>query len=135
MSEKKEILLRIASLVLLLPHVGLLVLAVCNVAGDLLLIPVSGQWLRLLDVTTGAIIGLGEFLTCLALWKPGKFTSFGWYSRIRVAAAGWNFLNGLWLANLVMKGAGLDRMQYGEMVLAFATLSALLIFAIEDKKS
>lgn len=116
----------------MLPHVFLTVLAIFNLTGDIGLLDVSGQ--KVLNIAMGCIIGLGEWLTCLALWKPGKFTSFGWMSRVRIAAAAWNFINGIWLANLVLKHAGLDRMQYGEMVLAFATLSALLVFAVEDKK-
>ncbi len=124
---------KIFATLLLLPHVGLAVLASFNLFLDLSVMDLYGM--RKLNIIMGSVITTGEVLTCIALLHPGKFSSLGWQSRVRISAAVWNFLNSFWLAYLVLRHTGIDRVQMGEMALAFITLCALLIFAIEEKKS
>lgn len=124
--------LRIAAFMLLVPHGALLLLSCTNLAYDLFLLDLSGQ--RTLNLALDGIILGGEILTCIALWKPGKFSALGPLSRVRIAALVWNFVNSAWLGWLVSSKYGLDKLQIGEMLLAFATAAALMVFAVEDKK-
>jgi len=123
---------RITATLLLLPHVLLTVLATANLIGDVGLLDWTGM--RKLNIAMDCIILTGEVITCFALANPGKFTSLGRMPRVRMAAALWNFLNGVWLAWLFVK-AGSKSIHLGlEMVLAFVTLFALLAYARPGKQ-
>lgn len=124
--------IRIAAIILLLPHIALLLLTCTNLGFDLFVLDFSGE--RTLNLALDGIILGGEILTCLALWKPGKFSALGPLARVRIAALLWNFINSAWLGWLVSSKYGLDKLQIAEMLLAFTTAAALMVFAVEEKK-
>jgi hypothetical protein len=123
---------RIIATLLLLPQALVTVLALFNLIGDIGLLDWTGK--RNLNILTGFIILSGGIVTCMALAKPGKFSALGPMARLRMAAAGWNFLNGVWLAWLFLR-KGSDSIELGlEMALAFLTLAALLVIGGGPKK-
>lgn len=123
---------RIVATLLLLPHALVTILAFFNLVGDIGLIDATGM--KKINIAMGFIILGGGIVTCMALARPGKFSAMGGMARVRMAAAGWNFLNGVWLAWLFLKKGSASRELGLEMALAFVTLAALLAFAMEPKK-
>lgn len=123
---------RIVATLLLLPHALVTVLAAFNLVGDIGLLDMTGM--RKINIAMGFIILTGGIITCMALAKPGKFSAMGSMARVRMAAAGWNFLNGVWLAWLFVKKGSASHELGLEMALAFATLAALLVFGTAKQK-
>jgi hypothetical protein len=124
---------RLAGFILMLPHFALATLSGMNLVYDIGLLDLSGQ--RTLNILMGCIVMGGETLTCFALWRPGKFSSIGPLAKVRVLSFIWNILNAFWLGFLIMRRQTTDVMQIGEMALAVVTVGALLLFAIDRKKS
>lgn len=124
---------RIIATLLFLPHALLALLAVINIFLTVGVMDLYGT--RTKDLIIGVIILGGEILTCLALWQPGKFSSLGAMSKVRIAATIWGVMDCAWLAFLYMHAKTPSaRMEMAEMLLAFVTVSALLVFGADDKK-
>lgn len=124
---------RIVATLLFLPHAGLTLLAVINLGLTVGVMDVYGT--RTKDLIIGGIILGGEILVCLSLWQPGKFSSLGAMSKVRIAATIWALLDCVWLAYLYLHSKnGTARMEAAEMLLAFVTVGALLVFGADDKK-
>jgi len=123
---------RLAASLLLVPHLFLTALALVLLVHEIGVLDIRGdRKFAIFYATLGAV---GGALTCVALWRPGKFSSLGMLSRVRIAAAVWNLLNAAWYSYIILRVDRIDRIQLGEMALAYVTLCALLIFAVEDKK-
>lgn len=145
MKKEEFTIPHLIGVLLLVPHALFTLGALLNMALTLLVIENNMQKL-LFDGLIGAIELTGGVVTCIALWKPGKFTSYGPLARIRILAVAWNCLNLAWLGFILSKfgfapdviplGAlsiTIGQMQASKFVLAVLTATALMWFARKER--
>jgi hypothetical protein len=124
---------RVAGIILLVPNAGFALLRLLLLWLQFGIMDIFGD--RVISMILLMILFVGGLLTCIALWRPGRFTSLGPLPKVRLLAFVWNIMNAAWVGFLIMRNEAPEILQIGEMALSVVTAGALLFFALERKKA